>query len=192
MTLSHSTVGRIELGACFALAFYGLLMLQIYTYSQMVWKDPLRTKLFVVVLGLVETFHSGFCIDVVYYLVVTKFKQRTVVGLDPIYWGEMVLLMLSVSIHDRVAHSASALTVLITLCIQILTAFFAHCFFTVRVWHATRRSIAIVIVLAVLAFLPLPCDISRVLLLKRHPVVAPRLTAHDPGCSDHHPRYSRV
>lgn len=114
------TVGRIELGAGFAILLSGITILQAHLYFQTTHKQLLSHRLFVLWVWLLDIIHSALCVETVYRLVVTNYMAPS--ELDLVKWNQMTLLILG-----------------------IISAVTAHIYFTRRFWLTKKRCLNLAI-----------------------------------------------
>ncbi|KAI0341033.1 hypothetical protein BDW22DRAFT_1430211 [Trametopsis cervina] len=128
LTLQYAAddlIGPLLLCICGAILLYGIVLAQIIYYWSTYSADPPRVKLWVIVLGVLETAHTALCVHLIYYYTVSHYGQFDV--LARIVWS------LGVSVI-----------------IEVVIVGFSQAFYLHRIWHITNRNRTITAALTVL------------------------------------------
>ncbi|KAI0341032.1 hypothetical protein BDW22DRAFT_1430210 [Trametopsis cervina] len=122
-SLGEDLMGPLLLCVCAAILLYGIFLAQMIYYWSTYGTDTPRLKLWVAVLGVLETTHTAVCIHVLYYYFVSHYGQFDV--LAQIVWSSGVSVTLEVVIVG-----------------------FTQAFYVYRIWHITNKNKAIIAALS--------------------------------------------
>ncbi|OBZ76377.1 hypothetical protein A0H81_03417 [Grifola frondosa] len=125
MSAVDNILGNVLIGVCLSCILYGVTTVQTFMYSQMFTEDTLLLKGMVGAVWILETLHTGVCIEILYIYLIRHFGDLSFMG--GIYW-------------------AGGLTVFVGVCIQTIV----QCFYLKRIWILSERSATICLPLAFL------------------------------------------
>ncbi|KZT02010.1 uncharacterized protein LAESUDRAFT_445568 [Laetiporus sulphureus 93-53] len=95
-TTIEKFVGAFLITICVAMVFYGMSTIQAYVYWWNYPNDPLKIKIVVAVIWLLETLHSVFCLHVVYSYLIIDFGDLAKV--EQIVWSAPIPVLIAVLI----------------------------------------------------------------------------------------------
>ncbi|KAJ7620221.1 hypothetical protein FB45DRAFT_839480 [Roridomyces roridus] len=114
-TTVQTTFGALLVGALFASVIYGISSLQATFYFRSYRNDPMRLKVLVAVIWVLDTIHTGFVWGAVWFYLIGQYDD--VGSMDYISWEIPMVIIQSA---------------LIVICV--------HCFFAHRIFMLSRRS----------------------------------------------------
>ncbi|OBZ69408.1 hypothetical protein A0H81_10650 [Grifola frondosa] len=126
MGVIENVLGSILIGLFFACILYGVATLQAFMYMQMYPDDSRLVKYLVATVWVLETLHTGFCMQFMYAYVIWNFGNTEFMG--GIYWS-------------------GGLTIFLAVLIQVTV----QCFYIRRLWVLSNHSVAFTIPLVTLS-----------------------------------------
>ncbi|KAL5524679.1 hypothetical protein ACEPAF_9824 [Sanghuangporus sanghuang] len=132
------TLGAAFIGFAVATVFYGILMVQMYSYFQRYTLDRPLYKLLVAVVWLLETVHSVFSGHAVYHYAISSFGNPIALLIPT--WSVIAQILVGVGLSHWHAgtHSHSDI-IFVQACISVLV----KCAFTMRVWRFSGNNVVL-------------------------------------------------
>ncbi|KAH9848436.1 hypothetical protein C2E23DRAFT_889090 [Lenzites betulinus] len=150
---AEPVIGGLLVELCFAFMLYGITTLQTFMYFQKCSKDGLPLKATVATVWILESVHTGFCMQFIYDYLVVGFGDY--LGLISINWGIGITILSSAGI---------------ALCVQG--------YYTWRVWIVSEKSLRWTVVIGFFVLLRVALGIASAVLSYIYPnwIVAMQMT----------------
>ncbi|KAI0693561.1 hypothetical protein BC835DRAFT_1066395 [Cytidiella melzeri] len=130
MTTSFEVaVGPLLVCVCIAFILFGTFIAQLYYYYLTYGGDSTALKVYVSIVGVLETCHTIFCMVFLYGYLVTHFGDQKN-GIDRVSWG-----------------------ILATVVFEIAIVVMAQLLYAWRIWHVSNKNIILTAIPTILAFL---------------------------------------